>query len=141
MRLFRVLFWFSALYHLFLGLWLGAAPDVARSIFHYPETSPLFLLQIEGLLYFLIALGLAYVAERPAKGIAITCLASLASMMVPAFTAIAWYRGEVNGFAASYHAISSLIWLPLFLSYIFWFYHIPRPSEFLADMGVFGRKR
>ena len=140
MRFYRVVFWIATLYHLALGLWFLGAPHLARPAFEYPVQTPLFLLQVHGLLYFMMACGLAYAAERPSKSLAIVVLCGLATILIPIFTGIAWWRGELSVHTAQFHGISSLFWMPIFISYIFWFFHVPRPSRFLNYMGLFGRK-
>ena len=141
MRFFRAIFWIAAFYHAALSLWLAFTPDLVILALDYPEQSPPFLVQFHGLFYFMMAFGLAYCAERPSKSIAIIGMAALASTLFPLFTGVAWVRGQLAPSAALFHGLNSLLWLPVFVSYVFWFYHVPKPTDLVATMGLFGRKR
>ncbi|HTB21099.1 MAG TPA: hypothetical protein VK914_00165 [bacterium] len=140
MRFFRVSYWFAFMVHLGLSGWLCLTPEMARMQLG-DSTLPLIYLQEHGLFLFMQACAYGYVAERPAKSIPVVTLACIVNVCLPLFALSAYSRGELGTRHLAFQMAGSLIMLPFLAAYIAWFYHIPRPKNFMPLLGIFGERK
>jgi hypothetical protein len=140
MRFFRVSYWFAFLVHLGLSGWLCLTPEMARAQLG-DLNLPLIYLQEHGLFLFMEACAFAYVAERPAKSIPVVTLACIVNVCLPLFALSAFSRGDIGIHHMVFQMAVTLIMLPFLGAYIAWFYHVPRPKNFMPLLGIFGERK
>src|SRR3954462_8142819 len=95
MRFFRIVFWLAAVYNLIASGLLIFAPAAIALLLGYKVTPPLSLIQSLGLLFGLMGISFAYVAERPSKSMPLVGLGILAHLLLPIFAFLGWQHGEL----------------------------------------------
>jgi len=94
MRFFRLFFWLAAIYNLVACGLLIFAPSEIALLLGYKVTPPLSLIQSLGLLFGLMGVSFAYVAERPSKAMPLVGLGVIAHLLLPIFAYLGWQHGE-----------------------------------------------
>jgi hypothetical protein len=142
MRFYRLVFWIAAVLHLALSAWLCLTPEMALvQLGHDVNKVPLIYLQEHGLFLFIQACAFIYVAERPSKSIPVVALAGLVNGCLPLFALSAFHRNEISSGHLSFQLWTAGVMLPVLLSYVVWFYHVPRPDRFMPLLGLFGDRK
>jgi hypothetical protein len=139
MRFFRTSFWLFASLHFGLGFWFCLAPAAVTQIFDHKAQG--IYLQSQGLLFFVIASALAYVAEQPEHGVPVVVLLSLVKLLMSFFSWVGLHHGELSYSHLAFELTLDFLSLPFLISYFFWFYHRPRPNRFVPYIGLFGQKK
>lgn len=140
MRFYRAFFWFLAILQWSAGLWFCLLPAQVRSSFGH-DSAPLILFQLQGLIFFVLASGFAYVAEQPGQGVPVVSLATLTKSLILLFSFVAYLADEIGSLYFRFVATLELGTLPFVISYFFWYYHKPRPNRFVPLIGLFGEKK
>ena len=142
MRFYRFAFWIAFIVHIVFGGWFCLTPELAKSLLHGGYTQiPLLYFQEHGLFMVMQACGYAYVAERPQKSIPVVALSLLVNACLPLFALQASTRGDIGPFMLIFQLALSGVMLPFLISYVVWFYHVPRPDRFMPLMGIFGTRK
>jgi hypothetical protein len=141
MRFYRITFWLLALVHFIIGLWFCFAPQTVRVALDQLVGTPLIFTQTQGLFLWMMAAGLAYVAENPVHGVPVVSLIALTKSLMPLFAWVGYSAAELSFTHLRFELSLDLVTLPVLISYFFWFYHKPRPDRFVPLMGLFGNKK
>ncbi len=88
-----------------------------------------------------MAAGFAYVAEDPEHSVPVISLMTLVKSLMPLFALVGYLNLELSRVHLALELSLDLVCLPVLISYFFWFYHRPRPENFVPLIGVFGRKK